>query len=93
YSLNLRWTAGHVNIDGNECADKEAKLAAEGTTSDKAQLPGILKKPLKHNKSAAKQTHKSKLKIAWHKEWKKSPHAQRLKHTEPSFPSSKFLKL
>ncbi|KAF8259344.1 hypothetical protein EI94DRAFT_1549614, partial [Lactarius quietus] len=71
--LNLRWTAGHVNIDGNEYADKEAKLAAEGNTSDAGQLPGILKKPLKHNKSAVKQAHKLKLKAMWLKEWKRSP--------------------
>jgi hypothetical protein len=93
YSLSLRWTAGHVNIEGIERADKEAKKVAEGTMSDRTLLSGILKKLLKHNKSAAKQAHNSKLKTAWSRKWKKSPRAQRLKHTDPSIPSSKFLKL
>jgi ribonuclease HI len=73
YSLTLRWTAGHVNIQGNELADQEAKIAAEGTTLNTKELPRILRKPLKHNKSAAKQAHKKKLKEAWRKAWSKSP--------------------
>jgi ribonuclease HI len=77
YSLTLRWTAGHVNIEGNELADQEAKLAAEGTTSAASSLPKILRKPLKHNKSAAKQAHKKKLKVAWRKDWNKSPRARK----------------
>jgi ribonuclease HI len=93
YSLVLRWTAGHINIEGNELADEEAKRASEGTTSETNALPKVLKKPLKHNKSAAKQEHKKKLNTAWKREWKSSPHAHRTKHIDPSLPSSKFLKL
>ena len=93
YSLTLRWTAGHVKIEGNELADEEAKKAAEGTTSDPSTLPKILKKPLKRNKSAAKQCYKDKLKHAWIREWQNSPRAQRLMHIDPSLPSLKFLKL
>jgi hypothetical protein len=93
YSLTLRWTAGHVNIEGNELADQEAKLAAEGTTSAASSLPKILRKPLKHNKSAAKQAHKKKLKVAWRKDWNKSPRAQRTKPFDSTLPSPKFVKL
>jgi ribonuclease HI len=93
YSLTLRWTAGHVNIKGNEEADKEAKLAAEGATSEPHTLPKILKKPLKYSKSAAKQEYKTRLMNTWRKEWSKSPRAHRLKHIDSSLPSSKFLKL
>lgn len=64
YSLLLRWTAGHVKIEGNELADEEAKLAAEGLTSAATLLPRPLRKPLKQNKAAAKQTHNVKLKVA-----------------------------
>jgi ribonuclease HI len=93
YSLMLQWTAGHVDIEGNEQVDKEAKLASEGTTSTKAALLKALRKPLKHNKSAAKQQFRSKLKIRWAKEWRQSPCTARLKHIDPMLPSSKFLKL
>jgi ribonuclease HI len=93
YSLILRWTAGHVNIEGNELADVEAKLASEGTMSETNTLPKILKRPLKHNKSAAKQEHKKKLNNVWNREWKKSPRAHRTKHMDSSLPLSKFLKL
>src|SRR6266404_4473320 len=48
---------------------------------------------LKHNKSAVKQSHKLKLKNKWRNEWSKSPRAQRLKQSDPSIPSPKFLKL
>jgi ribonuclease HI len=73
YSLTLRWTAGHVNIKGNEEADKEAKLAAEGATSEPHTLPKILKKMLKYSKSVAKQEYKTRLMNTCRKEWSKSP--------------------
>ena len=43
YSLRLGWTAGHVNIKGNELMDKEAKKAVQGTTSEKTMPPKVLK--------------------------------------------------
>jgi len=42
YSSTLRWTAGDVGTEGNKRADKEAKSAAAGTTSDKKLLPLLL---------------------------------------------------
>ncbi|KAF8273378.1 hypothetical protein EI94DRAFT_1563999 [Lactarius quietus] len=67
YSLNLRWTTGHNYIEGNKLADKEAKLALEGTTSEKALLPRVLRKQLKYNKSAANQA-KARLKTVWRRD-------------------------
>ena len=93
YSLRLRWTAGHVKIEGNELADEEAKLASEGKTSKAALLPRILRKQLKVNKSAVKQAHKLKLKNAWKRDWLNTPRANRLKHLDSSMPSMKFVKL
>lgn len=42
YSLTIRWTAGHVGIEGNEEVDEEAKKVVEGISSDAKQLPKIL---------------------------------------------------
>jgi hypothetical protein len=51
YSLTLRWTMGHVKTKGNKEADKDAKMAVSGTTSDKVFLPRTLKKALNCSKS------------------------------------------
>jgi hypothetical protein len=93
YSLMLRWTAGHINIEGNEAADKEVKLAVDGTNSPPESLPRILKKPLKYNKSAAKQCHKTKLKNTWNNDWQQLLCMHRLKIIDPSLPLSNFLKI
>jgi ribonuclease HI len=55
YSLTIRWTAGHKGIERNEMADKEAKRAADGKSSDKQLLPSYLRKPLRINPSAVKE--------------------------------------
>ena len=93
YSLKFRWTAGHTGIEGNEEADKEAKKAAEGETSDKKKLPPLLRKQIKSNKSALRQHKKGKLKTRWAQEWAVSPRYNKFKMLDPSFPSSRFIQL
>ncbi len=93
YSLKIRWTAGHVGIEGNEEVDGEAKKAAEGLTSDKKALPPLLRKPTRHNRSALRQQRKDKLKVRWKQEWSVSTRANKLKAIDPSLPSNKYLKL
>ena len=73
YSLKFRWTAGHVGIVGNEEVDAEAKKTVEGSTSSKKDLPLLLRKKIKKNKSALKQHRRSRLKACWVQEWKTSP--------------------
>jgi len=85
--------AGHVNIEGNELVDKEVKLAAEGLTSAADLLLRPLKKPLKLNKSAAKQHFNARLKSLWKERWLESPCVEQIKHIDDSLPSQKFLKL
>jgi len=62
YLLTLRWTAGHIGIAGNKKADREAKKAAAGMSSDKELLPPYLRKPLLINPSAVKRKLVDKLK-------------------------------
>ena len=84
YSLTFRWTAGHVGINGNEEADKEAKKAAGGFTSDKKALPPLLHKTLKSNKSALRQNKKETLKKRWQQEWDASNRT--VKYRSMAFP-------
>jgi ribonuclease HI len=44
YDLTIRWMAGYKGIEGNEEADREAKKAAKGTSSDRKLLPAYLRK-------------------------------------------------
>ena len=65
YSLTLRWTAGHSGIEGNEKADRAAKAAAGGTTSDKHLLPSLLRRELTSNPSALNGKRNEKIKEKW----------------------------
>ena len=73
--------------------DKEAKRAAEGTSSDKKTLPALLRKPLKQNKAALRQTKKDELKARWRREWNASTRAEKFKALDLIAPSNKFVKL
>ena len=54
FKLTFRWSAGHVGIEGNEAADLvEAKKAADSESSDPADLPSYLRKPVKHSLTAS----------------------------------------
>ena len=54
-AINLNWIAGHADIEGNELADREAKLAAlrKETASPRRELPKTLWKKLPMSTSAA----------------------------------------
>jgi len=78
FALTLRWSAGHAGIPGNELADKEAKKAARGMTSDKNLLPPYLRRDLLTNPSAVIQHKNSEIKQKWNKKWKESKRARNL---------------
>ena len=93
YGLTLRWTAGHCRIPGNEKADREAKLAASGITSDAKTLPLYLRKPLLTNPAAAKRILNDDLLNKWKTEWPQSTRGKKMKKMDESTPSAKFLKM
>jgi ribonuclease HI len=91
--LRMVWTPGHKDIHGNERADEEAKEAAHGNTSNKAELPIYLrKKPLPHNKSAIAQAFDKKIKITWRQECESLHRFGRILAIDDSLPSNSFLK-
>ena len=66
---------------------------AEGKTSNVAQLPRMLKKPLKISRSAACQQINKQVKEEWVKTWKMLPRYDKMKHLDPSLHSCKFIEL
>jgi ribonuclease HI len=94
YELSVRWTAGHVGIVGNERADREAKKAAEGNSSERLQLPKYFRKPIKISTSAIKQDYSKKTNEEWKGEWVASEGYKRLRSPDTVPPASKkFLTL
>ena len=93
YSLTIRWTAGHAGIAGNELADKEAKKAASGQTSDKKLLPVLLKRKLPINPSAVKQAFSSEIKKCWRNTWRNSERGQNMVKVDKNSPSAYILQL
>jgi zinc-binding in reverse transcriptase len=94
YSLTIRWTAGHIGIAGNKKADREAKRAASGQSSDSKALPKYVRKRIKHSISALRQANNKKRNNTWKKEWEVSDRHKRFKAKDTIPPTSqKFLTL
>ena len=88
YTLTLRWTAGHVEIPGNELADVEAKHVAGGHTSDKSSLPPFLRCTLTINPSAILRKSKAELKCKWDASWKHSHRSKKIAKIDNKTPSA-----
>ena len=89
YSLTVRWTAGHVNIKGNEHADEEAKNAASGNGSPTSDLPKCVKKRIKKSTSALKQDHNKMINNSWKTEWNAADRFKRFKAPDLIVPTAK----
>ena len=92
YALTIRWTAGHEGIEGNEIADREAKKAAEGHTSDTKLLPPYLRETLLTNPSAVKRAYNDHLKNSWVNAWRQMERGSKIQKFDSSTPSNRFLK-
>jgi hypothetical protein len=93
FKLTFHWTAGHMGIAGNEDADKEAKAAADGESSDKEDLPPCLRKKIGYSLSAIQQARNDKLKYKWAATWARSPRYCHCRFQDVLTPfSQKFIK-
>ena len=92
FSLKLRWTAGHTGIPGNELADKEAKRAAQGLSSNKNDLPKYLRRTLTINPSAVQQKFDTVTKQEWKDTWRNSERGQKITEIDKNPPSVQLLR-
>jgi hypothetical protein len=90
--LTLRWT-GHSGIVGNKRADKEAKAAAVGASTDKRLLPSLLCHKLTINPAALKRKHDKSIKEKWRTKWRSTPCGMLMAEQDDTTPSNTFLKL
>ena len=91
--LQLHWVPGHCDFEPNEHTDEEAKLAAQGASSEARFLPWLLHKKLPLSISALCQENNKKLKRHWHHRWKFSERENLLRSIDNSMPSKKYLRL
>ncbi|OBZ65556.1 hypothetical protein A0H81_14412 [Grifola frondosa] len=91
--VGIRWTPGHVGIQGNEMADAEAKKAALGESSPTQLLPTLLRKPLPDNRSAVSQDILTCIKRRNAERLKLSPRYAKLLKLDPKAPSGNFMKM
>ena len=91
--LQVHWVPGHKDFASNEWADREAKSAAQGHSSDTKFLPPLLRKCLPLSISALWQSHSDMLKSRWRHRWKSSERENLLRTIDNSAPSKKYLQL
>lgn len=83
YSLTSHWISGHDDAELNEFVDGQAKLAAEGRSSAKTDLPDFLHAPMRASISATRQEYHRILNERWQRDWQASPRYHRHKYWAP----------
>ena len=91
--MQVHWVPGHKDFKPNERANKEAKLAAQGHSSNAKFLPPLLRKCLPLSVSALCQLYSESLKKRWRRRWKNSERENLLRTIDNSAPSKKYLRL
>ena len=91
--LSVRWTLGHVGIDGNEVADIEAKHAADNTEQNTNWCFGILKHPLPISHSTHLQKLKDAAKVKYARNFREGIRYRRVAVYDKSMPSNKYHKI
>ena len=89
--IALTWVARHMGSEGNEAADKQAKLAAEFGSSNNDLLPPFLCRKLLDSLSAVKQQINSDTRKETKSWWKRSKHYRRIRSIDLSLLSLKYI--
>ncbi|KAF7333334.1 RNase H domain-containing protein [Mycena venus] len=90
--VNIRWAPGHVDIEGNERADEEAKKAAQDGDSSE-HLPEPLRGRLPWSKSAARQAFNAELKATVTREWGRSTRYTRTMQYDAKLTNGSYIAL
>ena len=91
--LQLHWVPGHYDFKPNKRADEEARLVAQGSSSDARFLPLLLHRKLPLSISTLCQDNNEKLKKRWQRHWKNLEKKNLLRTIDNSTPSKKYLQL
>ena len=91
--LTIRWVPGHMDVEGNEKSDEEAKDAARGTSSSKNRLPAALHQSLPTSASRAKQNWKTHIKEQAQQRWVRSPRHRKMQQVAPNLSGKTFATL
>ncbi|OBZ69518.1 hypothetical protein A0H81_10498 [Grifola frondosa] len=91
--VTIRWVPGHMDLEGNETADLEAKRAARGDSSPKEDLPDILRDGLPRSATKMRQVFLTDLQGKAKTTWNSSRRAQSFARLDKGLPSRKYEKL
>jgi hypothetical protein len=94
-ALTIRWTPGHIGIDGNEAADELAKAAVNGpvNSSPPNDLPPELRHPIPRSAAAIVQAFTARTKERARKRWRRSKQHAKIHLIDKTLPSNAYLKL
>ena len=90
--LTIGLVSRHDGVEGNECANNEAKTAACEGSSPEDELPEVLQDcTLLSSLTALGGTFKETLQVRWKSLWAKSPQKGRMDKVDNKLPSHSFL--
>jgi ribonuclease HI len=92
--VTIRWIPSHLEIEGNEEADRQAKRAAKGDADTPLnRLPREFRDRLPDSRSAIQQSINKDTQKDAVNHLRKSPQWKKLRHVDPTMPSKRYRKM